>query len=211
MDQKQKELLRKSFHFLSILVPISYRYIFHSKKQISLQILLVLAIVAISVEYFRLENKTFRKLFYTVFGVMLRRHEIYNLSGASFLLTSAIFCIAFYPPDIAFLSLCFVSIGDIFAALIGISFGKRKFTFAKKSLEGSIACFVSTFTLALFYIHPIIAFLGSLGATVAEAVNLPIDDNVRIPVFSGFVMIITYFFTLENINVSQTFYRLFFR
>ena len=134
MDQKQKELLRKSFHFLSILVPISYRYIFHSKKQISLQILLVLAIVAISVEYFRLENKTFRKLFYTVFGVMLRRHEIYNLSGASFLLTSAIFC-RHSTHQILLLSLCFVSIGDIFAALIGISFGKRKFTFAKKALK----------------------------------------------------------------------------
>ncbi|HOQ81030.1 MAG TPA: phosphatidate cytidylyltransferase, partial [Candidatus Cloacimonadota bacterium] len=161
MTKETKELMRKSIHFSSILIPMLYRYVLDSEKKTALLILLFLAIVSIIIEYLRLENKSFQRVFYTVFGVMLRRHEIYNFSGASFLLTSSIFCIAFYPPDIAFLSLCFLSIGDTFAALIGITFGKRKFTFVSKSLEGSIACFLSTFVFSLFYINPIIAFTGA--------------------------------------------------
>ena len=189
MEKRTKELLRKSIHVSSISIPLFYRYVMNYDKQNSLLILLSLAVVSISVEYFRLENRSFRKLFYAAFGIMLRKHELRNFSGASFLLTASIFCIAFFPKDIAFLSMSFLSIGDTFAALIGISFGKRKFTFVKKSLEGAIACFVSTFIFALFYINPVIAFFGALGATVAELINLPVDDNVRIPVISGLVMI----------------------
>ncbi|HPY95828.1 MAG TPA: phosphatidate cytidylyltransferase [Candidatus Cloacimonadota bacterium] len=211
MTKETKELMRKSIHFSSILIPMLYRYVLDFERKTALLILLFLAIVSIIIEYLRLENKSFQRVFYTVFGVMLRRHEIYNFSGASFLLTSSIFCIAFYPPDIAFLSLCFLSIGDTFAALIGITFGKRKFTFVSKSLEGSIACFLSTFVFSLFYINPIIAFTGALGATIAEFINIPVDDNVRIPVISGLIMILTYILLPENIESSSNIYRILFK
>ncbi len=211
MEKKTKELMRKSIHISSILIPFLYRYIMKYDKQNSLLILFILAAISITIEYVRLENRSFRKLFYTIFGVMLRRHELYNFSGASFLLTSSIFCVAFFPGDIAFLSMCFLSIGDTFAALVGISFGKRKFTFAKKSLEGAIACFVSTFVFALFYINPVIAFFGALGATFAELLNIPVDDNVRIPVISGLIMILVYIMLPENTEYSGNIIRSIFK
>jgi dolichol kinase len=204
MDSRVKEVLRKSIHISSILIPLFYRYVMHYNKSITLIILLFLSVVSITIEYIRLENRSFRKVFYTIFGVMLRRHELYNFSGASFLLTSAIFCIAFFPKDIAFLALCFLSIGDTFAALIGMTLGKRKFSFNKKSFEGAIGCFLSTFFFALFYINPLIAFFGALGATLAEIMNIPVDDNVRIPIISGFIMIFVYIFMPESTDQSNT-------
>lgn len=175
-------------------------------KRNTLLVLFGLAVISIIVEYIRLENRSFRKVFYTIFGVMLRKHEFYTFSGASFLLTSSIVCVAFFPADIAFLSMSFLSIGDTFAALVGMTFGKRKFNFTKKSLEGAIACFISTFFYALFFINPVISFFGALGATLAELINLPVDDNVRIPIFSGLVMIIVYILLPEGyINSSNIF------
>lgn len=204
MNKSAKELLRKSIHISSIIIPLFYRYIMNYDKHDMLFILLFLSVISITVEYIRLENRSFRKVFYTIFGVMLRRHELYNFSGASFLLTASIFCVAFFPEEIAFLSLCFLSIGDTFAALIGMNFGKRKFLFSKKSLEGALACFISTFIFALFYINPLIAFFGAFGATLAELINIPVDDNVRIPIISGLIMILIYIFMPESANNSST-------
>jgi dolichol kinase len=135
---------------------------------------------------------------------MLRRHEINNFTGASYLLVSAIFCIAFFPPDIAFLAMAFLSIGDTFAALIGIHLGKRKFKNSKKSFEGTLACFISTFLFGYIYLqlpfvynheysHPAIALSGAASASIAELLNIPIDDNVKIPIISGIIMWFTYY------------------
>jgi dolichol kinase len=152
----------------------------------------------------RLENRTFGKFFYFIFGVMLRRHEINDFTGASYLLVSAIVCVAFFPPEIAFLAIAFVSIGDTMAALVGIHFGKRKFVNSKKSFEGFLACFSSTFLFGCVVyllaseksiLTPSIAFWGALYASLAELVNIPIDDNVKIPIISGIAMMIAYLFT----------------
>ena len=193
--RKQVEFARKLIHISSIVLPLSYRYIFNNNRQTAILVFLVLVIASIVIELLRLENKNFRKYFYFIFGVMLRRHEIHNFTGASYLLVSAIVCIAFFPPDIAFVAMAFLSIGDTFAALVGINFGKRKFKNSKKSFEGTLACFASTFLFGIFFLHPSIALSGAIAASVAELVNIPIDDNVKIPVLSCVAMSITYIFT----------------
>lgn len=192
--------MRKSIHISSIIIPIIYYFFLREHKSIAILTMLILAVTAIIVEMLRLENRNIRKVFFSIFGIMLRKHEVYDFTGASYLLTSAIFCIAFFPPEIAFLSLSFLSIGDTFAALVGMSFGKRKFPGSKKSVEGSLACFASTFLFAILfeyfagYPYPQLAFFGALAATIAEAWNLPVDDNVKIPIASGLVMILVYVF-----------------
>jgi len=191
-DKKQIEFARKFIHISSILLPLSYRYLFNNNKQVTILVFLVLVIISMAIELLRLENKNFRKYFYFIFGVMLRRHEIQNFTGASYLLISAIVCIAFFPADIAFVAMAFLSIGDTFAALIGINFGKRKFKSSKKSFEGTLACFASTFLFGIFFIPLAIALTGAIAASIAELINIPIDDNVKIPVLSCIVMSLTY-------------------
>jgi len=189
------EFARKSIHIMSILIPLVHRFILHNNKIISIPILFGMLSLAITVELLRLQNRNFRKLFNLLFGILLRKHEKTDFTGASYLLTSAIVCIAFFPPDIAFAALAFLSIGDTFAALVGMNFGKRRFCFNKKSFEGLLACFISTLTFGLFFLDPPIAYFGAAAAAIFEAVNIPIDDNVKIPVCSGIIMCITYLFT----------------
>ena len=189
-DKKNIEFARKSIHISSILLPIAYRYLFDYNKKNTLLLFLLLALTSIVIEFLRLENKNFRKYFHLIFGVMLRKHEIYDFTGASYLLTSAIVCVAFFPPDIAFAAMAFLSIGDTVAALVGMNYGKRRFVSSKKSLEGTIACFVSTFIFGLwvFSEYPGIAFWGAFSVCIAEVMNIKIDDNVKIPIISGIVM-----------------------
>ncbi|MCK9330295.1 MAG: phosphatidate cytidylyltransferase [Candidatus Cloacimonetes bacterium] len=193
-DNTQIECYRKAIHISSIILPITYRYIFNYNRKLTILIFLAIAIVSIIVELLRLENRSFKKLFYSIFGIMLRKHEMYDFTGASYLLTSAIICVAFFPKDIAFASMAFLSIGDTMAALIGINLGKRKFLNIKKTFEGFLACFISTFIFGLFFLNPFIAFFGSLTAAIAELVRIPIDDNVKIPILSGIAMMIVYMF-----------------
>ena len=187
-SERKKELIRKSIHISSLLLPFSYRYLFHYHQKNAFLIVGSLTVLALVVEIIRLEHRTFKRIFYNMFGIMLRKHEIHDFTGATYLMVSATLCIAVFPEDIAFLSLCFLSIGDTLAAIIGISFGKRKLFGTSKSLEGSLACFVSTFIFALFFIDPTIAFFGAMAATLAEFSRLPIDDNIKIPITSGLVM-----------------------
>jgi dolichol kinase len=193
------EFARKSIHIQSILIPIFYKYILQFDKKLTILALLFMVAISIAVELLRLENKTFRKLFNLAFGLMLRKHEADHITGASYLLVSAIVCIAFFPPQIAFLSLAFLSIGDTFAAIIGMNFGKRKFLRSNKSFEGFLACFVTTFVFGIFFIDnqvifPVIVFFGAITASIAEVVHIQIDDNVKIPILSGIVMCFVYLF-----------------
>ena len=187
--REQKELYRKLVHISSLMVPLSYRYLFHYDRALTLKILLPLAFLAIIVELVRLENKTVKKVFYRIFGIMLRKHEIVNLTGASYLLTSSVLTITLFPANIAFIALSFLAIGDTLAAIFGIRFGKRKIKDSYKSFEGCIACFAGCFIYALFFgIHPAMALTGALSATFAEVSRIPVDDNIKIPIITAIIM-----------------------
>lgn len=184
-----KELYRKSIHISSIILPLSYRYILGYNKSLAIMILFPCAFIAVILELVRLENKSFKRIFYRVFGIMLRKHEMADLTGASYLLTASVFSIALFPPEIAFAALSFLSLGDTLAAIFGIRYGHRKIKGSSKSLEGSLACFVSCLAYALLFgLHPGMAFIGALTATYAELLNFPVNDNVKMPLITGIVM-----------------------
>jgi dolichol kinase len=187
-ERQKKEISRKAVHISSLLLPLAYRYVFHSNKKFAFTFLLPLTLLALIVEIARLEHRTVKRIFYNVFGIMLRKHELHEFTGATYLLISSLFCIAVFPKDITFVALAFLAIGDTLAAIIGISYGKRKLLRTKKSLEGSLACFIGTFIFALFFLHPFIALVGAFFATVAEFSSIPVDDNIKIPLISGFFM-----------------------
>ena len=187
---KKPELARKAIHISSILLPIYYRYVFNYDKKLMILVLSGLTLSTLVIELFRLENKNFHRYFHLLFGVVLRKHESYEFTGATYLLVSAMICVSFFPADIAFASMAFLAIGDTAAALVGMSFGKRKYISNNKTIEGTIACFVSTFIFGLwvFKEYAVLALIGAIAVSIAETVNIRIDDNVKIPIFSGIVM-----------------------
>lgn len=195
MSSKTKsELYRKSIHISSIILPLSYRYIFYNNRKLTFLFLVPLTLIALIIEVVRLEHRSFKRIFLDIFGIMLREHEEKDFTGATYVLISSIICIAIFPADIAFVALSFLAIGDTLAALVGIKFGKRKIVDSKKSLEGSLACFTSSFIFALFFVNPFIAFFGSISAAISEFIDINLDDNLKIPISSGLIMMIVNIF-----------------
>ncbi len=185
------ETLRKSIHLGSLVIPFGYRYVLGYNRRLGFSLILLALIISMVIEFNRFWQRSFRKTFHRMFGMILRRHEFKDFTGATYLLVSSLLCIAFFEPQIAAASIAFLSIGDTFAALIGINFGKRKFLGSKKSLEGSLACFASSLIFGLWWLQdPFLAILGALAATGAESSNIALDDNIKVPLSAGLVMMI---------------------
>ncbi len=184
-----KESLRKSIHLGSLVIPFGYRYVLNYNRKQMFYILLVLFIAMLVVEFYRFWQKNFKKTFWWIFGLVLRRHELRDFTGATYLLFASVLCVAFFPPQLVFFALSFLAIGDTFAAMVGMNFGQRPLSGGRKSLEGSLACFVSCFIFALaFGLHPLVSFVGALVATLAELSCVPLDDNIKIPLSSALAM-----------------------
>jgi diacylglycerol kinase (CTP) len=97
-------------------------------------------------------------------------------------------------------SILFLVLGDMTAAIMGVSFGgdalgKLKFgRDGKKSLEGSLAMFcvcflVGTAVFASVRLREYPIFFGALAATLTELYEpFGLNDNLTIPVFSSVAM-----------------------
>jgi dolichol kinase len=188
INEHKGEIFRKAIHFSLILLPLAYRYLVDYDKIITLFVLITLLIIALIVDILKLKHPTFKRIFFDVFGLMMRKREYHDFTSATYMLISVTICIAAFSPEIAFLAIAFLAIGDTLAALVGLRFGKRKLFGSNKTMEGSIACFVGTFVFALLYIDPIIAFSGASAASIAESLPTWIDDNIKVPIASGIVM-----------------------
>lgn len=191
ISSKFSEAIRKSIHISSLIIPLTYRFVLGYNRLLMFILLFVTLVAALAIELYRLHIPSFSKMFHRLFGLILRRHERRDFTGATFLVFSSLLCVVFFNPIIAFLAISFLSIGDTFAAVIGMSMGKRKFLGQKKSIEGSLACFTSILLFSIIFgtgLSPWVFSIGALAATLAELWNIPVDDNVKIPILSGFVM-----------------------
>ncbi|UCH32744.1 MAG: HAD-IB family phosphatase [Candidatus Bathyarchaeota archaeon] len=94
-----------------------------------------------------------------------------------------------FQSPINFASIAIVSLGDSAASVFGGFFGKIALPFNKgKSLEGSVACFGFAFLGAILFLSPPRAFFGAIIGMVVESLPLPINDNLSMPLITGFLL-----------------------
>lgn len=104
-----------------------------------------------------------------------------------------------YSPSVACASICYLVVGDLCAALFGVAFGGEACIVklgrgGKKSMEGSIAMFISCCIIGMFLFaeEPLREYPVVLGAAVATVVELfepfAVNDNLSIPVFTGLAL-----------------------
>ncbi|HNQ43126.1 MAG TPA: phosphatidate cytidylyltransferase, partial [Candidatus Cloacimonadota bacterium] len=131
---KSSETLRKSIHLSSLVIPFSYRYLLGFNRRLGFALLLGTLVISLIIEFHRFWQRSFRRTFHRIFGMILRRHEMRDFTGATYLLFSSMICVAFLNPLIASASIAFLSLVDTVAALVGINLGRRKFISGNKSL-----------------------------------------------------------------------------
>ncbi len=202
----QKELFRKAIHISSLWMVASMAVL---PKMLNVLLFSILLAGCVITEYGNYKRWTlFTATYGTLFGGILREKEkrsgTFRLSGAPYVLSAALMCIACFSQVVAMSAFTVMLLGDTAAALIGRKFGKHKFNQGTKSIEGSVAFFWTGYAVVLFFyffyqMHFSFAVLGILGvaiATFAEAYEnrIHIDDNFSIPLTSGLMMSLSLLF-----------------
>ena len=183
-----KEIQRKITHFIGLVIPILYHYI--DNKQLVVGILAFVTWLLLCFEILRYVFPDFSSLLLKFISPILRSHEKQGkILGSTYFVTSSLLSIVFFPQEIAVASITFLVLGDLFAAIIGKKWGRMKI-FSGKSFEGSLACFIICFFVSILVIRikPVVGFFGAIAATIFELVPIGIDDNLTMPLTSGFVM-----------------------
>jgi dolichol kinase len=178
------ELQRKSFHLTMIIVPVWVYFVPHTPALLGL---IIATFATVAVDLVRLSDHRLRRFFLQLFHPLIRRHEEEHLLGSTHYMIAALLSVVVFDHEIAIAALMFLVLGDAAAAIVGKRFGRPLYW--GKSLHGSVACFVVCLALGLLLLRsPEVALIGALTATVAEAIPSPLDDNMRVPIFSGIAM-----------------------
>jgi dolichol kinase len=178
------ELMRKSVHLVSIFIVLIYEFF---GKDAVLWVLMLFLVTVLILEYFRLEKGMKIPFFY----MMYREQEANRLGGHIYFALGAIAAISLFNKEIAYAAVLMTTLGDMVAALIGKSYGKRRIfkeVFKNdKSLEGSASEFITDLLVGLaITANPIVSLVMAFIATLTETAVNRIDDNLVVPVFAGF-------------------------
>ncbi len=182
------EYIRKIIHLFSLIIPFGYLYII-TDKFVMVQILIALTIFFLFIDIARHKIVWIQLIFKYFFNDMLRGHELKgNLTGATWVIVGSLITILLFTKYVAVIVLIFMSLGDTAAGLIGQKFGKHKV--GNKSWEGFFAGLIICFIVAINfpYLPLKISLIGALVAMIMELLPIPLDDNFKIPLGSGAIM-----------------------
>jgi dolichol kinase len=185
MNKIQKnEIKRKLIHLLSIIYVICYIYY---DKTITLVGLAVVIFIVIVFENIRLKSKNINNFLKKIDG-FYRFNEINKFSGLIWtLLGSFITILLFNNKHIIIVSFLYFIFGDASAALIGVFIGKHKI-FKKKSLEGSLSCFIICFIVGFYFFNFKFSLIGAIIAVIVEIFLCKPNDNFWMQIINTFVL-----------------------
>ncbi len=151
--------------------------------------LAVLVLIAVISEFLRLETRLFHNIFNALFGDMLKKKEVENLTGATAYVVTALLSSFLFNWHVVITSLFFLSLGDPVASIVGRNFGKHRI-WGSKSIEGTLAFLIVALVAGFMYptLPLIVRVLGAISAAAIELIESPIDDNVLVLLGSGAIM-----------------------
>lgn len=166
-------------------------------RPLSLYALGPAALLAASADVARAYSPSFNVFIRRVFGPMMRAEELptvgagVRFNGATCVLVGAFLLALLFPLRVAVPVLVMTILGDATAALVGRQLGRHTWGGLSATLEGS-AAFVGT-GLLIMACFPAVAFVpgaaGVVTGAVAEALPLPVNDNIRVPVVAAVAVV----------------------
>ncbi len=192
------ELKRKALHLGALALPAGILVL---GRTAALWLLAPLAVFALACDALRVRVGAVHRFINWVFAPIMRPEEQppfggpVVVNGATWMCVSAALCTALFAEPVAASALAMLMVGDGAAAVVGRRYGRRRYPFSSKSVEGSAAFFTTGLAAALpFGLLPADGLalptlvLGAAAAAVAEAAPVPLNDNVRVPLVAGAVM-----------------------
>jgi len=191
------EIGRKIIH-ITILVVLAAYFFIQDKlvgagytdvlaKQVALIFLVGLLIIFLVLEYLRLELN-WRMPFFSMF---IRPKEQNRMYGVVYFLSSTIISLAVFKPEIALAALLMTTFGDMVAALVGKKYGTT-LIYRNKTWAGFLGELVTNLIVGFIilvnmpgYVYIVLGM--AFVATIVETLVDELDDNLLIPLFSGFV------------------------
>jgi dolichol kinase len=187
------ELKRKAVHLTSIIIVLVYLAF---GQQAILLLLTVYLIAILEIEYFRIEWGKKLPLVHS----LLREKETGRLGGHTFFTMGCIIAISVFPEEIASAAILMTTFGDASAAIFGKAFGRTWIPgLTDRAVEGCAAEFIVDVVIGAIFLSNWFVVLVMAGtATVVETLANKMDDNLLIPLFSGFngnlvLLILPYF------------------
>jgi dolichol kinase len=167
-----------------IIIPI---WVYITPPNWALLGLIIATSATVALDLLRLSDHRLRGFFLRLFRSLIRSHEQEHLLGSTYFMIAALLSVLAFDDTIAIAALTFLIIGDTVAAVVGKKYGKPMYW--GKSPQGSLACFASCLIIgAALLDNQWVVVAGALAAALAEALPVPMDDNMRVPIVSGLVM-----------------------
>ncbi len=187
-----QEVGRKIIHITILIVLAAYFLIQDSlvsagytavlAKQVALLFLVALLIIFLILEYLRLELG-WKMPFFSQF---IRPKEQNRMYGVIYFLSATIIALAVFDYKIALAALLMTTFGDMVAALVGEKYGTT-LIYRNKSWVGFLAELGTNLIVGFIILDSIYVILGmAIVATIVETMVDELDDNLLIPIFSGF-------------------------
>lgn len=213
---QKHEVPRKLFHLFTGFFTI-WLYVNGYDPSIFTIPFVTATIIITSVDFIRFRYEPLNKLFFKIFGPIMRPSEMNQYNGTIYFLVGLIFNTHIMPKDLCVVSSLVLSWGDTSASFFGREWGKYTPQLRKgKSLAGSLASFLTgCLSCAFFYgyllpkyhhavdlpgdifYHPetsslplwMLIIITGVASSVSEFIDIyGIDDNLTIPVISGSVL-----------------------
>jgi dolichol kinase len=214
---------RKIFHLAGLLIPLCFYldlfrgwkgYMYASKIAVSGFLLFSIGILILA-EVLRFFFPPFSKLFWKIFGLIMKKEEEGRMNATIPYFVATLFVVLFLPAELATMSMLLLIVGDPSAAYFGSNYGKRRF-YNGKSLEGILGflgagIFFGVLLLMIFSFTAggskygilyqnqfqwqsiVLLLSGAIIAALSEFFSSTAlygfwDDNLLIPVCSGIGM-----------------------
>jgi len=178
------ELGRKIVHMTILVVLALYFFIENTHgKQVALIFLVGLLILFLVLEYFRIELG-WKIPFFSLF---IRAKEENRVYGVVYFLSASIISLAVFDKKIALAALLMTTFGDMIAAVVGKRYGTT-LIYRNKTWAGFLGELAINLAVGFLILDSIYVILGmAFVATIVETMVDELDDNLMIPIFSGFV------------------------
>lgn len=176
---------RKAIHLAMFVFPV---WIAVAPAPLRVRGVLLAVALILTADILRLRWGAFRRWVHARIGGYLRPREQHRLTSMHYLTAAALVLAIVAPQAIAATALGFLVLGDACAALVGERWGRHRC--GRKSVEGSVACFVGCVTAGWLFLpqHPGAVLAAAAVATGVEALPVRVDDNLSVPFIAAMTL-----------------------